>query len=220
MSLLLAVKSCERDAQQGFHQAIRETWGTYANAPVNFFIGGERVLSVVSGDEVRLNCPDGYWELPHKTKAILQWFLGWTEHSHIFLMDCDTFVSPEFFQLNYQEYDYAGRFGFWPTGTKMGTTFAYNDGLGNTIDPCHAWASGGYGYFLSRKAAQLVVDSTPMSWAEDLWVGQVLGPHIIDGSVKGHDFEYDGRMVWHIHKGKNQPFTPQRIRDYFQGARV
>jgi hypothetical protein len=217
MTLLIGVKSCERDRTQGFHQAIRNTWGS-GLTNLYFFMGaGSNPIAI---DEVSVDAPDDYRSLPFKTKAMLNWFLlrDWT---HMFLCDNDTYINiAEFQKIDYQNYDYSGYFGYWPVGKKMGDTFRYDDGQGNIHDPCHAWASGGFGYFVSRKAAELIVATEPCSWAEDLWVGQALGPHIQSGAIKGHALQnYAGTSVWHIAKGPGNPFTAQRIRDYHNGVR-
>jgi hypothetical protein len=193
VSLLIAVKSCQRD--RSLHETIRQTWGFAMPAWVTlrFFMGG--LTGTTKEDEIELDCPDDYRSLPNKTRAITRWFLDSQIDSHIFLCDNDTHITPGFLELDYPNYDYAGRFNYWPTGAKMGTTFRYNDGQGNVHDPCHAWASGGFGYFLSRKAAKIVTEMIPVSWAEDLSVGQVLGPKIRSGEIVGHEFNYD--CVWH-----------------------
>jgi hypothetical protein len=208
MSLMVGIKSCQRDREAGFHSAIRETWGGNLPHALYFFMGGE------SGgvDEIGLDCPDGYWELPYKTKAILQWFLK-TEASHIFLCDCDTFVLPSTFGLGYEAVDYAGKISYWPVGAQMGATFRYNDGRGNVIDPCHAWASGGYGYFLSRKAAEAVIPVTPLSWAEDLFVGQVMGPLLKSGDIQAKDLDLRNKHTWHFNKAVGYGPTPDKIRE-------
>jgi hypothetical protein len=189
MSLLIAVKSCQRDMP--LHNTIRQTWGRYVPrwASLRFFVGG--FSGHVDPDVIELGCADDYRSLPYKTKEIANWFLRFGNYSHIFLCDNDTFLDERFFELYFHNYDYAGRFNYWPTGAKIGTTFRYEDGQGNTIDPCHAWASGGFGYFLSRKAAAFVATMNPVSWAEDLSVGQVLGPKIQSGEIVGHEFNYD-----------------------------
>lgn len=212
------MKSCQRD--RAFHQAIRETWGRALPswATLRFFMGGDTTTAKPDEVELGMFCPDDYRGLPYKTRAILSWFSLPEGASHIYLCDNDTFLGSGFFNLNFEPYDYAGRFNYWPSGAKMGTTFRYNDGQGNVHDPCHAWASGGFGYFLSRKAAQIVAENEPTSWAEDLWVGQVLGPKIQSGEIKGCEFNYD--CVWHIPKAPHKPFTVQRIYDYHNGVRT
>ena len=209
MRLVIGVKSCQRDRLAGFHKAIRETWGKDSGSALRFFVGGEPVNEF---DEIALDCPDGYWELPYKTKAILQWFLT-SGYDHIFLCDCDTYVLPSTFTLGHEQVDYAGKISLWPRGATVGTTFTYNDGRGNIITDCAPWASGGYGYFLSRKAAEAIVKENPSHWAEDLWVGQVLGPLTQGGQIITRDFDIHNKHTWHFNKTLGYGPTPEKIRE-------
>ena len=214
MNLLIAIKSCQRDSDSGFHKAIRETWGHSlpSNVNVRFFMGSEG--ADIIGDETHLSCPDDYRSLPLKTKAIAKWCFA-HDVEKTFLCDNDTYVIvADLLKYPWEDVDYAGRFSFWPRGAKLGTTFRYFDGQNTTHDPCHAWASGGYGYFLSKKTMALVADMTPCSWAEDLSVGQLLGPLVQSNQIVAKNFEYSEQCVWHIEKNINLPFTPQRIYDY------
>lgn len=210
MTLLIGVKSCQRDREEGFHQAIRETWG-HSYGFIRFFMGGDKTTAQ---DEVALGCADDYMSLPYKTKAMLEWFLKHTSSDHIFLCDCDTFVDVrKLLVLPFEKYDYSGKSTLWPPNAKMGETFRYHDGKGNIIDPCHPWASGGYGYFLSRRAAQIVVENTPNTWAEDLWVGQVLGPRL---DITKYDYpDYHNNVTWHWYKPVAGKFTVSELHNAF-----
>jgi hypothetical protein len=199
-NLLIAVKSCHIHAQQGYNEIIRETWGKTC-APL-FFMGesytpGDNQLKT---DEIVLHVKDNYESLPYKTREILKFFLlgaslkGW---SHIFLCDTDSYICPErLLKTGFENYDVAGRFG---NHLAVGTTFEHKDARGNFIKECHPWPSGGVGYFLSCKAAQIVVDTKPMSWAEDFYVGQATGPHIQSGELKAVDLpDFEGYAAWHF----------------------
>jgi hypothetical protein len=53
---------------------------------------------------------------------------------------------------------------------------------------CGGYAAGGTGFWLSRKAAQLVVNEpTVTDWPEDRWIGEVLRKH---GVVCHYDSRY------------------------------
>lgn len=201
MRLLIAVKSCHRDANRGDHKSIENTWWSdawHAPADCKFFLGESPFRQYFSwSDEVYLDCKDGYDSLPDKTRNILKWSIA-KDYDYTFLCDTDTYLIPRLLlTCGFEKYDIAGRFGQTPA---LGTTFIYkNDGRGNRIDNCHPWPSGGVGYFLSKKAAQVVVNTEPMSWAEDLYVGQVLGPKIQSGEIIGKDLEdFEGRISWHF----------------------
>jgi hypothetical protein len=177
----------------------------------HFFMGGSNGWS----DEIGLDCPDDYISLPLKTKAMLTWFLE-AGPSHMFLCDNDTFISSSrFANINYRDFDYAGTFSLWPQGSQVGKTFRYNDGRNNIHENCYSWASGGYGYFVSKKAAEIIIETEPCSWAEDLSVGQALGPHIVSGFIKAHDFTpYPGVVTWHFQKNV-KPFETSDIYNAF-----
>jgi hypothetical protein len=200
---LIAVKSCQRDLRRGDHWVIRETWGRDAvrRGELRFFVGGDIPADAFEPDEQRLDCPDDYDSLPHKTRAICDYFLG-SEKKTLFLCDTDTFLIPErLVATEHTRYDYSGRFG---TIHPIGTTFEYNDGRG-IVANCHPYASGGIGYFLSRRAAFLVAEAEPSHWAEDLWVGQVLGPHIQTGEISAGDlFEFECNVSWHFPRRRFQ----------------
>ena len=200
--LLVAVKSCLRDAKEGYNQAIRDTWGKhFGDVPVRFFIGNSWLAECdepvyLKDDEISLNCLDDYDSLPYKTKAICKYVFPF--YDHIFLCDTDTFVIPDkLLTCGFEKYDYAGRFGHMPA---LGTTFTYqNDGRNNRVEDCHPWASGGVGYSLSSRAAKLVSQTEPMSWAEDLFVGQCIGPKIQSGEMIGWDIpEFECQTAWHF----------------------
>jgi hypothetical protein len=189
MKLLIAVKSCQHDLERGDHEVIRKTWGKEAvemGADVRFFIGSNTNAPscALQSDEVVLNVEDDYHSLPYKTREICRWAL---EYDHVFLCDTDTCVWPKrLFSCRFENYDYVGQIT-----RPFGQTFSYNainrSGKDEQHDNCYGWASGGIGYFLSRKAVNKIAQETPTSWAEDLWVGQVMGPLLISGEMRGLD---------------------------------
>ncbi len=115
-----------------------------------------------------LPCPDDYASLPLRT----MWFCRWatqysvlsTQYDYLFKCDDDTYISlPRLL-------------AFDPTG---------RDYIGAEWRPGVGYASGGAGYFLSRKAAAIVaerLESYPTG-AEDLLVGQVLRAAGIELSI-------------------------------------
>ena len=181
--------------KQGRHDAIRGTWGQAAKAlgiEVRYFVGASNaVLGGQPGrapftasqrsDEVILDCHDDYDHLPQKTKAICLWAAG-KMLDHIFLADTDTFLVPrKLLTCGYEPYDYVGKIDRDPA-----VPFDYTpvDRHGEaTPGKYYPWASGGYGYFLSKKAFFEVASNYPDTWAEDLWVAQVLGPLIAKGEM-------------------------------------
>ena len=195
MKLLFAVKSCRSHRQEGYHDAIMETWGKdVPNGDIRFFSGDEDRFLPKKANEVCLGVPDDYMNLPLKTKAIIGWSL-WNGYDFTFLCDTDTFTIPtRLLKCGFEKYDYSGRFGNQP---KIGTTFHYRDPQGDYPN-CHPWASGGVGYFLSRKSGELIARSWPDVWAEDLWVGQCLGKHIQSGEITASDLPIECESAWHF----------------------
>jgi len=189
--LLVAIKSCLVDLDRGCHDVIRSTWGAAlrGRALLRFFVGAEtdgRTSRVYKSDEVVVDAPNDYHSLPFKTRAICQWALG-KNTTNLFLADNDTYVHvPKLLNPEYLRYDYVGKIS-----RPLGETFSYDavnrSGVIEHIDNCYPWASGGFGYFLSRDAANTIADEFPQGWAEDLWVGQVLGPEIAKGDLSALD---------------------------------
>lgn len=185
MRYLIAVKGCERDALNGTYRVLRETW--FDHLPVTAFLFCGQSTHDLSGDEVRLPCPDDYMNLPTKTKHICRWMLE-RDYSHVFLCDTDTYVRvAELLKSGFQKYDIAG----WFNGPL---------GIPKAVDGYWSWLSGGNGYWLSRKAAEIVRDF-PLGeeWAEDRMVGQALGPSIQKRKIKAlHHAGYgNGNVTLH-----------------------
>lgn len=184
IKLAIAVKSCHKDLDRGCHDAIRSTWGRDFKArgiDVFFFVGKDptqedtrRVRRYVSG-EVVVDCKDDYESLPVKTRRICQW-VNSKMFSHIYLCDNDTMVHPDkILSSGFEKYDYSA--SQWWGGEPGDPPFHYSDSYGDYPE-CRVWASGGFGYFLSRKAADIVANTYPKHWAEDMFVGDALAPFI------------------------------------------
>jgi Galactosyltransferase len=237
--LIIAVKSHFGAMEAGAHDAIRGTWGQAlrGQAQVKFFMG--RSSSEIGGmskslqptaqnsynpksDEVILECPDDYNSLVWKTRAICKWFVD-KAASHILLVDSDCLVYPDgLWKSGFEKVDYMGRFngGFGNIGPRE----MPGPGGGNVlIHDCYSWASGA-GYFLSKAAATVIAEKTPIQSRyivgayEDFWVGQILGPLVQTGHllsepiatkaveyylVDGHSKGYDPASKWMEFKWQN-----------------
>lgn len=197
--LLIAIKGCERDTQNGFHQAVRDTWLKHVSfmSTAKFFVGDGKLP--LQQDEERVYCPDDYMSLPSKTRAILRWMLD-RSYAFIFLCDTDTFVMPErLLASGFEDYDLTGLFN-----GKIGVPRATEGDAGpwqpadqpNQATRYWAWISGGNGYWLSRRAAQIVVDWPGTGdWAEDRTIGQALGPHFQSGQLRALNHEDYGFCI-------------------------
>ena len=175
MKLMVCVKSCQRDKDWGYHDLIRGTWGKEARAlgiDVKFFMG--KSFNPYQSDEMHLNCPDDYDGLPFKTREICKWVSG-KMVDFVFLCDTDSYLIPRLMlQTGFEKYDYAGKIDGDP---KVPFKYdAVSRGRVDHIPNCYRWCSGGFGYFLSKRALTEVAYAYPETWAEDLFVGQVLGP--------------------------------------------
>lgn len=202
--LLVAVKSCRRDYRLGAHEVIRNTWGQKlrGKADVRFFVGKNaddpRDHLNLKSDETILASADDFMALPWKTKDICQWAIGKT-YSHIFLCDNDTYVKASMLMASgFENYDYLGVF----SRPLDDGPFDYSDtdprGVGHHYQRCFPWASGGHGYFLSRQAFLEVAESFPNmnEWAEDLWVGQIIGRKAVLGKLSVRSVP-EGAYSWH-----------------------
>ena len=200
MKLLIAIKGCERDTRNGFHQALRETWvkDVPAGIDVKFFVGEGN--APLRPDEERIGCPDDYMSLPVKTRAILRWMLG-REYDFIFLCDTDTYVMPErLLASGFENYDLTGLFN-----GKIGVPRATEGDAGpwkpadqgNGATRYYAWISGGNGYWLSKRAVQIIVDDMAYvsDWAEDRTIGQILGPFFQNGQLRALNHEDYGFCI-------------------------
>jgi hypothetical protein len=146
--------------------AVRETWGSKLpdGVDLKFFYGIKDGVPLVTGaDEVQLTCPDDYANLPQKTIDLCFWALC---HDYDYLLKCDddtyVWVDRALSELSsHPGMDYGG----------------YMGGTGKM------YVSGGPGYWLSRRAMELVAaHATPTTWAEDVIVGETLRIHGIKGT--------------------------------------
>lgn len=160
-----------------YHNAIRETWGKDlpSNVDLKFFVGGSGIeLNNFQEDEIPLDCEDTYVALPQKTREIARWSLS---HDFDFSFFCDTgsFVIPHhLMSCGFENYDYMG---FWGGGSHKTFSYRLEDAERGCpvqfVKSCSPWAAGG-GYVLSRKAMEIVANTEPKYWAEDLGVGQMM----------------------------------------------
>ena len=159
MKVLIAILSCHYLREH--EQAIRNTWALDIPAGVDykFFIGNPTVIPEV--DEVFLDVGDTLQDLTHKTVSLCRWTL---EHGYdyLFKADLDTFVRPVLLMTSgFEKHDYSG-------GQFGGRDFA----------------SGGAGYWLSRKAMGIVVEEVT---AEEPWEDYYVANALLKHGVVVHD---------------------------------
>jgi len=159
MKVLIAIPSCH--SLRGNEDSVRNTWikDIPKGVDYKFFLGNPNVP--VSADEVCLDVGDGFNDITQKVKRIFGW-----AHDHgydfVFKCDLDTLVVPALLmKSDFEKYDYSGgRFG--------GREFA----------------SGGGGYWLSRKAMGIVIHS---SLEDDPWEDLNIARVLLARGIEVHD---------------------------------
>lgn len=168
--IAIAVMSCH--AHRNTRQvACRDTWfKDAARLKVRtFFVEGhldpsnylskvfnEHAVPWLSQNRLNLPCFDGYYDLRHKIKMLMQWFTGVNNMENLFFphylykCDDDTFVHVDrLLALEPGKFDYIG--------------CRINEGF----------AAGGAGYIVSRKAAKIVADcmtpKNPVQYSQGHW---------------------------------------------------
>ena len=154
--ILIGALSCRAYEQR--RQRCLKTWVPEAlerGINVVFLIGGETDKAYREGQNLYLPCPDDYPSLPQKVRLFYLWALENCEFDYIFKCDDDTYLR-------------ADRLAAFDT--------QHQDYIGAEWTPGVGYASGGAGYWLSRRAAAIAVaglEASPQG-AEDVLVGQCL----------------------------------------------
>jgi hypothetical protein len=188
---LIAISSWVKGATNGDNQAMRDTIfkeiSRFPGLDYKFFIGdgtptgdddtellrsletrfcypGHKVKALATKtqekftyepkeDEIILHVPDGYLYMSYKTKESHRWAID-NGYEYIFQCFPDTFIHlHRLISSGYANHDYIGhRIGDVPP----------------------LYASGGCGYWLSRKASRLLINEPIKDWAEDRWVGDTM----------------------------------------------
>jgi len=158
--IVVMVTSCR--AGEARQQAIRETWGRRCppNVLMYFVVGRPGQPEEVGGDTLYVDCPDTYEELSAKTLRLVRWSVNHLAFDWLFKCDDDTYcrlerlagIAPEGADYGgrlwgHRERSYDRCYHFGKCNDKARETPLTDPWLG-------PWACGGWGYFLSRRAAE------------------------------------------------------------------
>jgi len=179
MKVLIAVASCH--SLRHYEKSLRDTWIQNIPSEVDFrFFIGNPNTNDFEKDEIFLDVDDGYEGCSAKTIEQSKWVL---EHGYDFVYktDLDTLVVPKnLLSSDFWMHDY--------TGGKNGEVSSGGSGSPGT----GIFASGGSGYWLSKKALSVVAElehPNPPRADEDVVVAQALKKH-------GIELHADSRYKW------------------------
>jgi hypothetical protein len=218
MRILFAINSFDVAAKRGWHQVIRETWGKdVAPADLRFFIPKSGSYTPLA-DEVFLDVSAEYEKICIEVVEMLKWGV---EHGYDYIMmaSTDSYVIPKkVLACGFEKYDYAGDWAFGeqvPFGEvnpiPMNCTFKTEGGY--AVDRnLYNWCGCGPVRVLSRKAAAIVAPCRKEAefWhsADDIMIGQILGPRIKSGEILPYRIpDYGAKMVWHYKHTEKKPYS-------------
>jgi len=179
MKVLIAIISFQGDAENGNQDKIRQTWGkdvASAGADLRFFLGRRDKFYQPKEDETLISwqedgtrkCPHPYWTAVEGCcveywqvlyRGILDWSIR-NGYDYTFLAENDTFLIPrKLMKIGFEHYDFSG----W-------MMYVYAD------RPGYYYVEPGAGYFLSRRAAEAVLRTTPNHLHFENLVCDVLKP--------------------------------------------
>jgi hypothetical protein len=124
-------------------------------------------------DEIVGHYPDGYHYMSYKRKESLRWALE-NGYDYIFCLSNDVYARPErLLTSDFKNSDYSG-------------LYCGNTGYVGTPEYiAESYAFGG-GFWVSSKAAHIIVDYPIDYWCEDWWVGLALSDAIKRGEIRSH----------------------------------
>jgi hypothetical protein len=179
---LIAISTCYDFEKNGSNDALRETWlpdvGKFPELDYRLFVGRGQgaedhlLMDELPRDMILLpDVEDDYGHLTYKTRASLRWAHA-QNYDFVFRCFPDSYVRVDrLMNCGFTENDYHGDFR--------------GDAKVNALEHGRAqnYASGGPGYWLSKRAYSLLVDKPILGvwkdnltpYVEDLWTGNWLG---------------------------------------------
>lgn len=217
MRILFAINSWDVAARAGFHQVIRETWGKdTAPADLRFFIPGVPGY-VLQPDEVFLDVSRDYEKICIEVKEMLRWSAQ-AGYDYTIMVSTDSFLLPQkVLACGFEKHDYSGDWAFSesvPFGEvnpiPVHCTFRTEDGYG--INRCfYNWCGCGPARILSKKAATIIIENADAAYwhsADDIMIGQTLGPYIKRGEILPYRIPYYGGVItWHYKNTEKEPYS-------------
>jgi len=185
---VVLICSCKADRTNGRQQAVRETWVREWGHLMDVRVMLGQGNADPGPDEIILDAPDGYAELPFKTAKGCQWALD-HGYSHLFKCDTDTYVIlPRLLNVV-------------PPPEVHCASCRHN----NLFPYGHM---GGGGYWLDRAAFEIIANTPPVSGAtgmpyEDAWVTATLAKRKIFAAYDDTRYRArfaplnsDARLLW------------------------
>jgi hypothetical protein len=222
MKTLIAVISFQGDAENGNHDNIRQTWGkdvASAGADLRFFIGRRDKVYAPKADEILIpwqedgtrTCAHPYWHAEPGCTCVEYWqvlyrgILDWSirnGYDYTYLAENDTFLIPrKLMKIGFENYDFSG----WMMYLKAD-------------QPDHFYVEPGAGYFLSKRAAEIVLRPAPDHRHFDALVCDTLRPLAERGEATiKHLDHFWNEVAWHYRAQKIE--TPVIGHGYPAGSR-
>ena len=162
MKSLLAIVSCA--AHANLEQSQRKTFLRDCPMDYLFFRGKNGSVLSAPADVTILDVPDDFLSLPFKVQAMVRWALD-CGYERVFKMDTDSYARPERL-MACEPHEYTGYFHY---------------------EPCRgAYGSGGSGYWLGRRAMEIVAAAELAQDTSDMDRMRL--------STRGEDFQI-GRLL-------------------------
>ena len=179
-SLIIGVYTCHKYANR--QKTVENTW--FKEIPEHIralFVRGDPGRSPrIEGNTLFLDCPEAYEKLSEKTHKFFKYCSDNLEFQYIFKTDDSSYIDLEkFLQLDKQGGDYIGFFDK-TQDPNIDRTWHYGKCTDKSYEVPYeghfvcSWARGG-GYFVSQKAARILVDKTLRVFENELYEDKMVG---------------------------------------------
>jgi hypothetical protein len=165
MNPIILIAAYQGYKARGDQDACRDTYlKEWGHLIPHRFVYDRDYKDECAPDEIIVDAPTGFMECVFKTHLGIRWALD-NGYDHVFSAPTDCYiVIPRLLASGYEKLDY--------TGFQV---------------PGEGHIGGGSGYWLSKRAMEIVVAAAPILDYEDRWVGQVTRAA---GIKAVHDFRY------------------------------